>query len=98
MKDKSAEYVANGGWSSHYFAHAAIPLMMELKQAGVPVTVGRTVVHINKGSALIKAYVHHNGRTEEYATITNSKGEELATFHYTEADKLREFILARAVS
>ena len=93
MKDKSAEYAANGGWSSHHFAPAAIPLMLELQGLGVRVTVGRSVIHLGKPVTL-KAYVHHNGRTEEYATLTNSKGEELATFHYTEADKLRDFILA----
>ena len=88
MKDKSAEYVQNGGWSSAHFAPRAIPLMQELKAAGVKVTVGRTVIHMNN----LKAYVHHNGRTEEYATITNFKGVELATFHYTEFDDLAAFI------
>ena len=91
MKDKSAEYVSNGGWSSAHFAPNAIPLLEELKAAGVKVTVGRTVIHVNN----IKAYVHHNGRSEEYATITDFRGRELATFHHTEFDALAAFIKTR---
>lgn len=93
MKDKSSEYIANGGWSSALFAPQAIPLLGELKAANVPVVVGRTVIHIGEGRKKIKAYVHHNGRTEEYATITDCRGTELATFHYTDFHKLREFVL-----
>lgn len=91
MHDKSAEYAANGGWSSKLFALNAIQLMQELVTAGVPVTAGRSVIHIGKK---LKAYVHHNGRTKEYATITDMHGIELETFHFTEFDKLREFVLA----
>lgn len=90
MRDKSAEYIANDGWSSKLFAPNAIPLMQELVQAGMQVTVGRSVIHVGKK---LKAYVHHNGRTEEYATITDRRGTELATFHYSEFHKLREFVL-----
>lgn len=97
MKDKAEEYKANGGWSSHLFASNAWDLMCELKKHGTDVTVGRTVVHITRktddGAHRLKAYVHHNGRTEEYATITDRRGTELASFHYTEFHKLREFVL-----
>ena len=89
MKDKSAEYVANGGWSSALFAPQALPLIGELKSAGILITVGRSVIHLGKK---LKAYVHHNGRTPEYATITDFRGTELATFHHTEFEKLSEFI------
>lgn len=89
MRDKSQEYVANGGWSSALFAPNAIPLMGELQTQGVKVTVGRSVIHIGKK---LKAYVHHNGRTPEYATITDFRGTELATFHHTDFVKLAEFV------
>lgn len=89
MKDKSEDYVANGGWSSALFAQHAIPLMSDLKDQGVQVTVGRSVIHIGKK---LKAYVHHNGRTAEFATITDWKGVELDTFHHTDFVKLAKFI------
>lgn len=90
MKDKSAEYIANDGWSSKHFVPMAVPLLQELQAAGVQVVVGRSVIHLAKK---LKAYVHHNGRTEEYATITDWKGNELGTFHHTEAHGLRAMIL-----
>ncbi len=93
MRDKSDEYIENGGWSSFLFAAVAIPLMQELKSMNVPVTVGRSVIHIGEGTSRIKAYVHHNGRTPEYATFTDHLGAELETFHYTEPEKLRAFVL-----
>lgn len=89
MRDKSDEYVANGGWSSALFAPQAIVLMSELKIADVIVVVGRNVIHIGRK---LKAYVHHNGRTPEYATITDFRGTELASFHHTEFEKLSEFV------
>lgn len=86
------EYTANGGWSSHYFAENAVRLMGELKDLGVDVVIGRTVIHLTKGDVKLKAYVHHNGRSEEYATITKFNGEELLTAHYTDFKKLGDFV------
>jgi len=96
MKDKSAEYVANGGWSSHHFAPKAIPLMQELIGMGVQVTVGRSVIHIGTGKKKIKAYVHHNGKSEEWATITDSKGNELGSFHFLDFVHLKRLVLEHA--
>lgn len=86
------EYEQNGGWSSHFFAENAARLMRELLALGVQVTVGRTVVHMEKADTKLKAYVHHNGRTEEYATITTRGGSEILTVHYTEFEKLEKYL------
>jgi len=88
------EYKSNGGWSSHFFAENAVKLIQELKAQGVEVTIGRTVIHLVHGGRKLKAYVHHNGRTEEYATITDQRGAELITVHHTQFDDLRAFIRA----
>jgi hypothetical protein len=86
------EYEANGGWSSHFFAENASRLMRELLALGVALQVGRTVVHMEKDGLKFKAYVHHNGRSEEYATITARSGVELLTVHYTEFDRLEKYL------
>jgi hypothetical protein len=88
------QYEANHGWSSELFADNAVRLLKELQDAGVHLQVGRRVIYIGKGITRIKAYVHHNGRSPEFATVTNATGDELATFHYTEFDKLESFIKA----
>lgn len=93
MKDKFDEYKEADGWSSQLFAACAISLMEELKAKGVHVTVGRSVIHIGQGRKKLKAYVHHNGRTPEYATFTDCRGTELATYHHTETEGLRAFVL-----
>lgn len=83
-------YEDNEGWSSKLFHAPAVLLMKELMGIGIKITVGRTVIHI---ANTLKAYVHHNGRTSEFATITDRRGVELATFHHTNFEKLREFVL-----
>jgi hypothetical protein len=93
MKDKSAEYVANGGWSSFHFAAKALPLIGELKAMNVPVVIGRSVIHIGTGATMLKAYVHHNGKSEEWATITNSRGVELGSFHFLDFVHLKRLVL-----
>lgn len=86
------EYEQNGGWSSHFFATHAVKIMKELQASGVEVALGRTVIHLTKNNKKIKVYVHHNGRNREYATVTDKKGIELMTAHYTEVDNLSIFI------
>lgn len=88
------EYEENGGWSSHFFAENAVRLMRELQAMGVALQVGRTVVHMEKDGVKLKAYVHHNARSEEYATITDRVGVELLTVHYTEFEKLEKYVKA----
>lgn len=88
------KYEANNGWSSELFAENGVRLLKQLQAEGVHLQVGRRVIYFGKGVTRIKAYVHHNGRSPEYATITNATGDELATFHYTEFDKLEAFIRA----
>ena len=89
------EYEAECGWSSALFAGPAVALMKELMGKGVQVTLGRTVVHLSTDAVKLKAYVHHNGRTHEFATITDVKGNELKSFHYQEFSQLRIFLLQK---
>lgn len=91
------EYEENGGWSSHHFAANGAALIRELMEAGADVKIGRTVIHVSNGDSRLKAYVHHNGRSREYATITDWAGEELLTVHHTEFEKLRDFVLEYTV-
>jgi hypothetical protein len=92
LKRSVEEYEANSGWSSHYFAENAAGLMRQLMARGVAVSVGRTVVHMSKDGLKLKAYVHHNGRSEEFATITRNNGEELLTVHYTDFHQITNFL------
>jgi hypothetical protein len=82
------EYEAQKGWSSELFADHAGQLMRELIDLGVRVTIHRTVIHLRGKTGSIKAYVHHNGRSPEWATLTNWRGEELGSFHHTDFDQL----------
>jgi hypothetical protein len=86
------EYKENNGWSSQLFSENALSLIEELMSAGIDVIIGRTVVYIRKDKIKLKAYVHYNGRSEEYATITDRNGIELLTVHYTEFEKLSKFV------
>ena len=94
MKDRFEDYEKATGWSSKRFAPNALPLLAELKVAGHSITVGRSVIHI---AGTLKAYVHHNGRSAEYATITDMAGAELATFHYTDFASLASFIKSKLI-
>jgi hypothetical protein len=83
------EYEENGGWSSSNFFQPALSLMKALMAEGHKVEIGRTVVHLD---GKLKCYVHHNGRSREYATVTDFKGNELFTAHYTQFQELEKFI------
>lgn len=85
------QYEENGGWSSSLFYKPAVALMKDLIQRGVKVDVGRHVIYVGEK---LKCYVHYNGRSKEYATVTDVKGNELLTVHHTEFAKLEEFIRA----
>jgi hypothetical protein len=88
------EYEKGGGWSSSLFYKSAMVIFKKLQKADYTVDVGRTVVYISKGRHKLKAYVHYNGRSKEYLTITDGKGTELETFHYTDsADKIYNGII-----
>ena len=75
-------YLENEGWSSKYFLLHAKYIFDHLPKH-IKIDVGRTVIHLT-GSKLVKAYVHHNGKSSEYVTLTDSVGNELATFRYDE--------------
>ena len=92
MSKTVEEYEENGGWSSHFFVVNAVKLMKELQDLGIAVVVGRTVIHLSRDDKKLKAYVHHNGRNREYATVTDRKGVELLTVHYSDFDSLSTFI------
>jgi hypothetical protein len=89
------EYESECGWSSALFAGPAVELMRELMAHGVQVSLGRTVVHIATANVKLKAYVHHNGRTHEWATITDFRGNELESFYYDDFHNLRIFLLKK---
>jgi len=83
------EYEKAGGWSSSLFYPYALEMMNMLKSANKKVDVGRTVIHLNNE---LKVYVHHNGRSKEYATVTDMKGTELITKHISEVEQLMDWI------
>jgi hypothetical protein len=75
------EFFENSGWSAKLFLEHAKQIH---NYFGDELKVGRTVVHLNN----CKIYVHHNGRSREYMTICDKKGNELHTFHYSESPDL----------
>ena len=87
------EYAANSGWSSHHFVEHAIPLIQQLQASGVDVKIGRHVIHVQHAAVKFKAYPHYKGRSEEFVTITDWRGNELLTVHHTEFEKLQGFVI-----
>jgi len=75
------DFLGNSGWSANKFLEHA--LYLHEKFIG-EVEIGRTVVYLKHKNQQLKLYVHHNGRTAEYLTLTDAKGNELTTFHYTD--------------
>lgn len=89
MNKTLEEFEDAKGWSSKHFAAEAGPFIKDLQGAGVPVQIGRTVIHIGEN---LKAYVHYQGRSAEFATITDRNGVELQTFHFTEFENLKSLV------
>lgn len=89
MNKTLAEFQEASGWSSKHFASEAGPFIKSLIKAGVKVQIGRTVIHIGEN---LKAYVHYNGRSAEFATITDRNGVEINSFHYTEFENLKSLV------
>lgn len=87
------EYASNNGWSSHHFVEQAVPLIQNLMTLGVDVKIGRHVIHVTKGDVKFKAYPHYKGRSKEFVTITDWRGNEMLTVHHTEFDKLKSFVI-----
>ena len=77
------EYMNSNGWSSGLFINHARFLFAKLKDK-VHFRVGRTVIHVFTETRTIKFYVHHNGRSKEFMTITDVNGKELQTYHCSE--------------
>lgn len=92
LSKSQKEFFANMGWSAHKFLPHAYHLAANfIGEIGV----GRTVVYLHHNNTLIKVYVHHNGRSDDYLTLTDSKGHELQTLHCSEPkEKLLEAVLA----
>lgn len=82
MSKSFDEYLENSGWSSHLFQKHASYLYLLLGSVAV-IKVGRTVITMESKTSKIKFYVHHNGRSKEYMTITDAQGNELITYHHT---------------
>lgn len=93
MSRTKEEYFANSGWSSHHFMKHAQVLIPELEKK-FEMAFGRHVIHLKKdGKTVAKFYVHKNGRSREYATLTDAKGKELLTVHHSvETESFREQI------
>ena len=72
------EFFENSGWSARLFLEHAKQIFNHYKNE---LQIGRTVVHLKN----CKIYVHYNGRSREYLTICDNKGNELHTFHYLES-------------
>jgi S-methylmethionine-dependent homocysteine/selenocysteine methylase len=75
------EFFKNSGWSAKLFLNHAKAITNHF---GDEIKVGRTVVYIKN----YKIYVHYNGRSKEYMTICDHKGNELHTFHYLESSAM----------
>lgn len=88
MSHTLEEYEAQKGWSSELFVDNAGRLMRELIGAGIHIRIHRTVIHLRSKTHSVKAYVHHNGRSPEWATLTTWRGEELGSFHHTDFEQL----------
>jgi hypothetical protein len=76
------EFFRAGGWSAYRFVPHARHVLVNLPE-GVAVEVGRTVIHLVGPTRTLRVYVHHNGRSAEYATFTDDRGRELESFHFT---------------
>lgn len=84
LSKTTAEYFSNGGWSSHHFVkHAEVILDWVSPRKDISVKLGRTVIHVTNTATNIgiKFYVHYNGRSKEFMTITDKLGNELKTYH-----------------
>jgi len=78
------EYLTNGGWSSHLFLETAKTLLTDRDiTRRTEFEYFRSVIYLRSQGKLLKAYVHHNGRSKEYLTFTDESGSEVHTFHYT---------------
>ena len=86
MSKTIEEYMASNGWSSGLFINHAKYLFEQLKEK-VVFKIGRTVIYVFTEDRTIKFYVHHNGRSKEFMTITDVNGNELKTYHCTETAK-----------
>lgn len=79
------EYLEARGWSSHLFFETAKTVFddREIKRT-CTIEVGRSVIYIRSQGKMLKAYVHHNGRSKEFMTLKDEGGDEVKTFHYSE--------------
>lgn len=85
LSKSKSEYLANSGWSSSKFFEQAKALFNDQDLARIStIEVGRTVVYIRSNGKLLKAYVHRAGRSREYMTLVDEKGDDYATIHCSE--------------
>jgi len=76
------EFLDAKGWSASLFIEHAKLAFTELKGKAI-VDVGRSVIHTMTCEAVVKCYVHYKGKTPEWLTFTDKKGNELASFFHT---------------
>ena len=80
-------YLANEGWSSSKFLDHAKFLFDELPKYDIRIEVGRTVVYLHRTTRLgcdvvaLKCYVHYQGASKEYLTVTDAKGNAIKCFY-----------------
>lgn len=89
------EYLENKGWSSHHFFDTAKMLLTDRDLTRqITFEYFRSVIYLRSRGKLLKAYVHHNGRSREFLTFTDEKGSEVHTFHCsTPAIVIKRFVL-----
>ena len=95
---KSIEkYLEAGGWSSsNFFEHAKVLFKDRDINCVAAFEVGRSVIYLRHSAQgkMLKFYVHHNGRSKEFMTITYENGDEYKTFHYSASvNEIKQAIL-----
>ena len=81
MSKSITDYLENSGWSSENFLDHAKYAFEKLAGTSVDVKVGRTVIYLTSQKATIKLYVHRNGLSNKFLTITDENGDDLEVLH-----------------
>jgi hypothetical protein len=76
------EFLSQNGWSAHKFVKHAVYVHEHFDGE---INMGRSVAYARKNGKMVKIYAHHNGRSNEYITITDKKGTELVSIHCYES-------------
>lgn len=95
LSKSKKEFIKNSGWSSELFFDKAVEIIDELEERNFELDFERTVLYIKRNEELLKVYVHRNDKSKEYITFTDSEGDELKSFHYTDSKKeIVDFVIS----